>query len=199
MATIISWCMVIIVWPSPARGTSDGCVSERGRGLDPSGYEVVVAGVIVGNTLDPEHSVSPAEEADPWNPQTRPVVAVTLRPVAAWKGVPIGTRTLELSVPASHSYPGFETGAFRLLLADNPGSGADVQLPEVKAYCSHLHSVADLFSRQLRGMKWINTPEWYLVTEEASPAEPPSPASRSLGRPAGAAARLESSPRPRVP
>jgi len=175
MATILSYCMLSIVWPSPASGSTAGCLSERGRELGPTGgYDVIVFGVIVGNTPDPEYSLSPEEEVDPWDPQTHPVVAVTLRPVAAWKGVPIGTTALELSVPASDAYPGFEIGTLLLLFADNPASGADVQLPQVKAYCDHLRSVADLFSRQRQGMEWINTPEWHLAAEEISPPEPPS-------------------------
>lgn len=165
---VLSWCMISIVWSSAASGSTDGCISERGRGLDPSGYDVVVAGVIVGNTPDSEDLVPPEAEADPWSPQSRPVVAVILRPVAAWKGVPIGTRELELSVPASRSYPGFEIGTFRLLLADNPPAGAHVRRLEVKAYCSHLHSVTDLFSHQLPGLEWINTPEWSLAPGEAA-------------------------------
>lgn len=155
--------LAMIAWPSVAGASTEGCISERGRGLHPDGYDIVVAGVIVANVPDPDHVSS--EVDDPWRaPEVRPVVAVTIRPVAAWKGVPLGTTELELSTPSSTSYPGFEVGSFRLLFADDPAPGDGGRLPTVTAYCSHLRSVSDILAPQ-EMMRWIRSPRWYLSAD----------------------------------
>jgi hypothetical protein len=168
--TVFALLLAMVAWPSIAPASTEGCISERGRGLHPNGYDIVVAGVIVANVPDPDH-VAPEVE-DPWRgSEPRPVLAVTIRPVAAWKGVPPGTMELELSTPSSTSYPDFEVGSFRLLFADQPAPDDSGQLPRVTAYCSHLRSVSDIFTPQRR-MKWISSPEWYLSAEDESSSEP---------------------------
>lgn len=126
----------------------------------------MVAGVIVANVPDPDQVSS--EGADPWKSGVRPVLTVTVRPVAAWKGVPPGTTELELSMPSSASSPGFEVGSFRLVFADDPASDDDGRLPRVAAYCSHLRFVSDIHSPK-RLMRWLRSPQWYLAADDGSP------------------------------
>lgn len=70
--------LAMVTWPSIAEATSDGCVSEVGRGLDPRDYDIVVAGVIIANVPDSDHTSLKVE--DPWSQETYPVIAVTVQP-----------------------------------------------------------------------------------------------------------------------